>query len=119
MTWGQTTKWYYVPYRSLKPYRVMGVELKVHEKQSVDHDELGCVTFPLKASVVLDSDMLAFLTSHVKYIHRLITHEVCLTAKTHDVFSIIADSGLGCPAWLTLISWRNEGFYTFGGESVS
>ena len=65
MTWGQTSKWYYVPYRSLKPYRAMGVELKVHETQSADHDELGRVTFPLKASVVLDSDMLAFLTGRV------------------------------------------------------
>ena len=43
----------------------MGVELKVHETQSADHDELGRVTFPLKASVVLDSDMLAFLTGRV------------------------------------------------------
>ena len=97
----------------------MGVELKAHEKQSADHDEIGRVASPLKASAVLDSDMLAFLTGRVTslwgwevYINRLTTHEFCLTAKTHGVFSLIADSGLGCPAWLTWISWRNGEFYT-------
>ena len=51
-----------MPYRSLEPYRVMGIELKINDSQSADHDELGNVTFPLKASVVLDNGNLAFLT---------------------------------------------------------
>ena len=48
-------KWYYVPYRTLKPYRVMGLELSVQVQQSSIHAELGKVEYPLKATVALDN----------------------------------------------------------------
>ena len=48
-------KWYYVPYRSLKPYRVMGLELLVQVPQSSTHAQLGVVEYPLKATVNLDN----------------------------------------------------------------
>ena len=46
-------KWYYAPYRSLKPYRVMGSGLSAQAHQSSIRAELGKVEYPLKATVAL------------------------------------------------------------------
>ena len=44
---------YYVPYRSLNPCVVHGVDLFAHADQTSIHEELGGIAHPLIATVVL------------------------------------------------------------------
>ena len=57
IAWREKMKWYYVPYRSLKPYRVHGVELVVHAQQTATREEIGEIAYPLKATVLMGNNL--------------------------------------------------------------
>ena len=61
IAWGAKMKRGYAPYRSLKPYRVMGLGLLEQGQQSSTHDELGNVEYPLKDTVVMCNYLDALL----------------------------------------------------------
>ena len=79
VSWGDTTQWYYVPYRTLKPYRVFGLKLVIQKEQSSTHPELGEVKYPLKAVVSLENNIVTLDSGRIFSFE--IRNEILLLAK--------------------------------------
>ena len=60
ISWDGDMKWFYAPYRSLKPYKVYCLELVVQTYQSASHEEIGEIPFPQKATANLDNNIILY-----------------------------------------------------------